>query len=280
MLYVPSQGQSAIETNNVDTSTELGTTVTAGGSAHTKNTTYATLVAATAYTSYGITIGLGNVGTAASTNTRTLVDIAIGAASSEVVIVPNLLAGQVGASNSASSQPCYYHFPIVIPAGVRLSATSQSVAASDTVDVQVFLHQYSVPGKWYGTRVTTYGADTADSTGTSHTHGDGSYATTTELTASTTYPIKYLQVSNDLLTDTTGANKRGLLRIAAGSSTNYVVSGLPFRESATLEFTDRTPANFILSHMMFNIPAGSYLGIGAMMNAAGEARGYAIHGVD
>lgn len=280
MLYMPNAGQSAIQTITSVTNAELGISVTAGGSAHTKNATYTTLVASTSYTSYGITIGLGNVGTAVSTNTRTLVDIAVGAASSEQVIIPNLLAGQVGASNSASSQPCYYHFPIVIGSGERISATSQSVTASDTVHVQIFLHQHPVPGKWYGSRVTTYGADTAASTGTSHTHGSDVYATTTQLTASTTYPIKYLQVATDLLLDASGANKRGLVRVAAGSSTNYIVSDLPFRESTTLEYVDPTPANFILSHMMFNIPAGSYLGISAQMNGAGEARSWVIHGVD
>jgi hypothetical protein len=37
--------------------------------------------------------------------------------------------------------------------------------------------------------------------------------------------------------------------------------------------------NFMLSQMTFNIPAASYLGVGAMMSAA-EARGFAIYGVD
>ena len=280
MLYVPRAGQSSVETNAGAGNAELGTSVAAGGSPHTKNTTYTTLVATTSYASYGILVGVGNVGTTASTNTRTLVDIAIGAAASEQVIIPNLMAGQVGASNSASIGPQYYYFPIVIPAGVRISATSQSLAAADTVHVTVHLFQHQVPGKWYGSRVTAYGANTADSTGTSHTHGNGSYATTTQLTASSTNPIKALQVGMDLLTDTTGVTKRGVLRIAAASSTNYIVSGLPIQESTTLETVAFTPANFILSQMSFNFPAGTYLGVGADMGATGEARGFVLYGVD
>lgn len=100
------------------------------------------------------------------------------------------------------------------------------------------------------------------------------------LLVATANPIKFMQVGVDLLTDTSGATKRGFLRIAAGSSTNYVVSGLPYRESTTLETVDCAYANFILSQMSFRIPAGVYLGIGAMMNAAGEARGHVIYGVD
>lgn len=280
MLYIPRQGLSIVQSNTTSTSAEFGVSVTAGGSAHTKNATYTELVTSTDYVSYGIMIGVGAVGDTASTNTRTLVDIAIGSAGNEIVIIPNLMAGQVGQSASASSQPCYYYFPIRIPSGVRLSATSQSVTASDTVNVQIRLFQHPVPGQWYGQRVTAYGANTANSTGTSHTHGNNSYATTTQLSAATEAPIKYLQVGIDLLTDTTGNNKRGLLRIAAMASTNYIVSDLPFRESTTLESIDYSICNFVLAQMAFDVPAASYLGVGATMNAAGEARGFVLYGVD
>lgn len=280
MLYIPNQGRAFLESNTTGTTAEFGVSVAAGSSAHTKNTAYTTLIAATAYPAYGIHIGVGNVGETASTNTRTLVDIAIGADGSETVIIPNLMAGQTGAAASASSQPCYYFFPIRLPAGVRLSATSQSLTGRDTVHVQARLLQHPIPGLWCGQRVTAYGADVSASTGTSHTHGNNAYATTTQLTAATTNPIKYLQVGIDLLTDTTGATKRGLLRIAGGGSSNYLVSDLPYRESTTLEYVDFSICNFLLSQMRFNLPAGSYLGVSATMNAAGEARGFVLYGVD
>lgn len=279
MLFIPPQGIARVEDNVGAANAELGTSVTAAGSAHTKGS-YTTLIASTGYAAFGIMVCVGNVGTAASTNTRTLVDIAIGAASSEVVIIPNLLAGQAGASNSASSEPNVYFFPITIPAGVRISARSQSLAASDTVHVQVRLFQWRIPGKWYGSRVTAYGPDTATSSGVSHTHGNGSYATTTQITAASTNAVKYMQVGVDLGTATTGTTKRGVMRIAAGSSTNYVIDGLPIKESTTLEAMQFMNANFILSHMMFNLPAGSYLGVGADMGTTGAARGFAIYGVD
>ena len=281
MLYTPAQGQSALEiTYTGTTSAELGATVTANAAtAHTVGG-WAEVDASTAYDAWGVTVGIAGLGTTASTNTRSLCNIAVGAASSEVTIIPNLICGQAGQWASASIGPVMYHFPIHIPAGTRLSANLQSLALSDTATVTIWLHQWPIPGKWYGQRVTAYGANTATSSGTNHTHGNNAYATTTQLTASTTNPIKYLQVGTDLLTDTTGNNKRGMFRIAAGTSTNYIVSGIPYRESTTLETTDFRHSNFLLSHMMFNIPAASYLGVGGMMNAAGEARGWAFYGVD
>jgi hypothetical protein len=280
-LIIPRQGACFKEATALVSNAEFGTSVTAAGSAHTKGSTPTQLIASTGYTAYGVIVGLGNVGTAATTNTRTLVDIMIGGSGSEVVRIPDLLCGQAGASNSASSQPIYYYFPIIIPSGSRISSRSQSLAASDTVNVQIHLIQQPIPGRWYGSRVTAYGPDTATSSGVSHTPaGSGTaYATTTQITASSTNPIRSLQVGIDLGTATAGNTARGVLRIAAGSSTNYIVSDLPFRESTTLESIDPSVANFILSHMLFNIPASSYLGVGAMMSTA-AARGFALYGVD
>lgn len=279
MLFIPPQGLARIEDNVGAANAETGTTVTASSTIHTKGS-YAQLIASTAYSSWGIFVMVGGLGTAASTNTRGLIDIAIGASSSEVDIISNLIAGQSGQSIGASIGPQMYFFPIVIPAGVRISARLQALISSDTATVAVRLCQFRIPGKWYGSRVTTYGADTATSSGVSHTHGNGSYATTTQITASSTNPVRYLQVGADIATRTTGATKRGVLRIAGGSSTNYMVDGLPTRESTTLEQMEFTLANMVLSHMMFNLPAGSYLGVGADMGATGAANGYALYGVD
>jgi hypothetical protein len=281
-LLIPAQGPSTKEATALVSNAEFGVSVTAGASAHTKGSPPTQLLASTNYTGFGVIVGLGNVGTAASTNTRTLVDIMIGGAGSEQVLIPNLIAGQAGPSNSASSNPVYYYFPIIVPPLSRLSARSQSLAASDTVHVQVHVLQHQIPGRWYGSRVTAYGPDTATSSGVSHTPaGSGTaYATTTQITASTTNPIKAMQVGIDLLTNTGGTNARCILRIAAGSSTNYVVDSLPYRESTTLENVDYSSLNFILSQMNFSIPAGSYLGVGGMMSAGAATRGFAIYGVD
>lgn len=279
-LLIPRQGLCKTQTTLTSTTTEFGTSVSANASAHTKTTTPVELLASSAFDAFGIVVGLGNVGTAAGTNTRTLVDIMVGGGGSEIVLIPDLMCGQAGESAGASSGPVYYYFPIYIPAGTRLSARSQSVAGSDTVHVSVALLQNQIAGKWYGSRVTAYGPSTATSTGVSHTPSTvGSYATTTQINAAIANRIKAMQIGVDLFTGSSGASVRHLVRIAAGSSTNYVVEGLPIRESTTLESVDFNAANLLLSQMNFDIPSGSYLGVGAGA-AHGVARGYAIYGVD
>lgn len=283
MLYVPnSVGRSHITENIGTTSAEYGTSVAAGGSTHTKNTTYTTLIASTAYDACGITVILSNVGTVASTNERALVDIAIGAASSEVVIIPNLICGNAAALGAASPGAAVYFFPIYIPAGVRLSATAQALIASDTVNVTVYLHHFKRGvGAFVGNRVTAYGANTATSSGVAHTSGStNAYATATQIVASTTNPIKYMQIGMDLGTDTTGATLRGLVRIGLGATPDYIVSDLIWSESTTLENPNFWLANFVLAQMSFNLPAASDLRLSAMTSGTGESRGWVIYGVD
>ncbi len=278
MLYIARQGAATLQDNQGTTSAEHGTSVAAHAStAHTKNATYTQLIAATAYEAFGIFVGV-HANATASTRVSILVDIAIGGAGSETVIIPNLIAGNQAASATTSLMGSHYFFPIRIKAGSRISATCQAGVAADTVNVGVHLLQHQVPGAWYGTRVTAYGADTATSTGVSMSPGNNTYATDVNLSASTANPIKYLQIGTDLYTNTTGSTLRGLLRLTAGSS--VLAQDLPYAESTTLESTMFTPANFILSHMRLNIPAGVALKISAMRNAAAASRGWSAYGVD
>jgi hypothetical protein len=280
MLYIPHCGLATVEHNIGTTSAEYGTSVASHATtAHTKNATYTTLIAATAYDAYGIAVMVGNTATA-STRTSVLLDIAIGAAASEQVIIPNLIAGNQAVTASTSLGGSTYFFPIMIPKGVRVSATAQSVIVADTVHVAVHLFQHPIPGVWYGQRVTAYGADTATSSGTSMSPGNNAYATDVSVSASTTNPIQFLQVGTDLLTNNVGTSLRGLIRISTGTTPDVLVDDLPYSESTTQESTIFTPANFLLSQMRFDIPAGTNLKISAMRNAAAATRGWALYGVD
>lgn len=268
---------SRLEDNIGTTSAELGTSITANASAHTKATSYTTLIASTTQDAWGITVMLTNTAVA-STRTSTLVDIAIGAASSEVVIIANLIGGNASATGGAQGWGHQYFFPIHIPAGVRLSARSQAFTGSDTVNVAIQLHHHYDPNVWYGSRVTTYGADTATSSGTSMSPGNNTYATDVNLSASTTNPIRYIQIGADLLTNTAGTNLRGLIRLTAG--TQVLAADLPYLESTTVESVEFVHANMILSHMRFNIPAGVALKVSAMRNGTAATRGWAAYCVD
>ena len=159
------------ESNNDQVASEFGTVVTAAGSANTKGS-YSTLIASTAYDAYGIMIEFYNTAVA-STATSQLTDIALGAASSERVVIPNLFSGNAGTSIGAQNAGNAFFFPLFIPAGSRISARMQSLIASDTVNVKVTLFQWPINGVPTIERVTAYGVDTGDSGGVAHTPGSG-----------------------------------------------------------------------------------------------------------
>lgn len=142
-----------------------GTTVTPNASANTKGS-YATLSSAANNVQHSsgillhIAIGIG-------VETDYLVDLAIGAAGSEVVIAENLLV--CGASSSGYRVAVYaFHLPVQIPAGVRIAARCQALGASSgALHVNCSLLAQGLLPSSPLSRVTTYGADTSDSGGVS-----------------------------------------------------------------------------------------------------------------
>jgi hypothetical protein len=278
MLAMRARGADELQTDTGTTSAEYGTGCTPNTTANTKATSYTQLIASTSFDSFGIFVML-NGGAIASTNKAYLVDIAIGGVGSEQIIIPNLMGGQQAASATTSMGGSMYFFPIMIPAGSRISARSQcSAGTGSAISVKVHLLQHRIPGQWYGQRVTAYGVNTANSSGTSMSPGNNAYATDVNLTASTTNPIRALQIGCDLLTNNAGTTSRGLIRVTADNT--ILAAGLPYGESTTLETTLFTPANFILSQMRFSEPAGIALKISAMRSTTAATRGWAAYGVD
>lgn len=261
-------------TNAGTTSAEFGTTVTAGATAGVKGS-WALFASAAPAGVCAVVIAIANVNVAANTNVRFLVDIAIGA-NQERTLVANLTAGNASAWNTGSPGPAVFWFPVTVPAGVPLYARASSSTASKAAQVAIWFVRGSA---WAGNVVTTYGVSEASISGASVPQGVNVYGTTTQITAATTYPIRALQLGTDLLTDTTGSNKRGLVRIGAGSGPAWIVSGLPFFESTTTENPYAMSANLILAGMRFNIPAGTALHLSTMVSGSAENRGWAIYGV-
>jgi len=189
-LWTPPQQFSLYESNlTAPADGAMGTVVTAGTPAHTKNATYTQLIASTAFDCYWIEIVMSEV-FAVGTDTGTLVDIAIGAASAEQVIIPNLNAGFAAIINSGTAGTSggqVYAFPLYIPAGSRLSATSQAVVASDTVRVWVKLYGGPKTPVWAGQQVVDYGTVAGSSSGTAVAAGvSGAEGTFTQIVAATT----------------------------------------------------------------------------------------------
>ena len=98
-----------------------------------------------------------------------LVNIALGAASSEEVIIPNL----AGFTSTVSNYHNYFHytFPFRIPAGVRISANCQSSDATRTNYVHLIRGQKPLNGLSGYNIVTAFGANTADSAGVTVNRG-------------------------------------------------------------------------------------------------------------
>ena len=193
MLFVPQPTAAAYQNNLVATpsQTQAGTLVTCGA-AYTKGS-YADLFASTTYESYGLWINIGNTG-ASATRTDAVMDIAIGAAGSEQIIVPNLLCGW---RNVTSVAPMSLFLPLYIPKGVRLSARAGCATASKAIHVEAWLVGGTSDAAARGNIFTgcdaygvTYTAGTVAS-GTSHTPGNtGAESTWANVGSTTTRAYK------------------------------------------------------------------------------------------
>lgn len=216
-LWVPPVSWDYYESNITTPTT--GTSVTAGGTAHTKNTTYTTLIASTAADAYLIEVRFSDVSTV-TTDTSMLVDIAIGAAADETVIIPNLVASGAFIATSNGGYGQTYLFPLYIPAGSRISATAQAAVISDTVLTTVKLWGNPSSPIWAGSEVIDYGTNLATSQGVAVAAGlssaEGSF---TQITASTTRGHSYIAAGIGFAGDTSTQSSVCLLDVGVGAAT-------------------------------------------------------------
>ena len=219
-VWVPPVSFDAMETNLVNPATPFGTLVSSHATtAHTKNATYTELIASTAFETYGILIYFSDVGGTNLAASSMLVDLAIGGASSESVIISNLNAGYASAQKAQRGGQKYW-FPLRIPAGSRLSATAQSLIVADDVRMAVWLFGKPNRPVWAGDSVVTYGADTSLSQGVIVATGaSGAEGTYTQIVASTTRAHPYLAAGVGCAADTSVIDGTYYLDIGSGSAT-------------------------------------------------------------
>jgi hypothetical protein len=194
-------------------------------------------------------------------DTGQLLDIGIGAAGSEKVIVPDLSSGfsfQAFTTNN-NNIPAWWRIPIYIPAGSRLAARQQSSSSGDTVDVSVELWGGLPPGGFVdGSGVDTFGANSGTSKGVGLTAGAsaGLKGTWTEIEDSTPNAIKSLLLSPCLMSGTISTAAQALIDIGVGGLTQEKIV-LP----DTVVNITSTEALAMLDHGVFPldtpIPAGS-----------------------
>jgi len=171
VLWLPPAWLRTIESNLQATpsNTRPGGTITGSATIHTKGA-YTTLIAATATRAQLVYVVLSET-SAGAVRTDTLVGIAIGAAGSERIILPDLLAGWKAGSQWAMQQLI---LPLRIPAGTRISARAQSVIASKQVGVGIWCWGGANNPVWPTfTEAEAIGITAASSIGTSVTPGVG-----------------------------------------------------------------------------------------------------------
>lgn len=225
--------------------------LTGNASANTKGS-YVEVASSTAFPAAGIRVILTGV-----VGVDNLVDIAIGAAASEQIIISN-----IPVTNGNGSRTISYDFPIFIPAGTRLSARVQGTTGGQDCYISIEICAVGALGASALQECTTYGAATADSGGTNVDPGGtintkGAYS---QLTAATTAPIKQLIVciGNQVNTARTTAFWAADIAIGAGGSEQIIIPDIPFRADSFQDNLD--PAIF---RYQVDIPSGLRLAMRA-----------------
>lgn len=234
----PSAFGSARQATTIDAS---GANVTAGTPANTKGS-WVALTASSPWACDGFYLSvLGGTGGADS-----LIDIGIGGAGSETVILSDYML-----SSSTSFTDCAeVYVPLPIKAGTRIVARSQASVAARECFVGVTL----VAGRFYSSlrlgRAVTYGANGADSGGTTIDPGAvaATFGSWTQLSAAITAPIRYLIVCIGAGGNytRTAANHVSELGVGAAASEVMAVPGLYHRQDDVRDnFTPNAFGRFI-----------------------------------
>jgi hypothetical protein len=224
-LYEPS----ALTSEGELTASSSGTALTLNGVGNTKPATWTQIVAATASDADGFFVHLQNADTGISDY---LVDVGLGAASSEVTIVSNILTS----SGNADGFPGQAYYPIPIPAGSRIAMRHQCTdTAGNGQRAVVTLVNGGLAAKIRARFATTYGADTTDSGGTAVDAGAGANTKNTwsQLTAATTSDIDSMVICVGQRNNAANSAQNILLDIGIGAaaSETVVVPDIYYRAS-------------------------------------------------
>lgn len=163
-----------------------------------------------------------------SGSSRIYVDIGIGAAASEVVLVPNL-------RSLTRVQNCAICFPVPLPlpGGVRVAARMQSgTAGTITADVALGVFRGHFLSSSPLTEATHYGLTTASTSGTQVDPGASANTkgAAAELTSSTTNQIRsiLIMLGNGTQSNPPTRSDDGyLIDIGVGATPDYIISNLP-----------------------------------------------------
>lgn len=184
-------------------------TTSASATAHVKGA-WNELVASTAEDYDCLLFMFGQV----TSNTSHLIDVGIGGAGAEQVIVADLHTSQ---GNNTSE---WFTIPRAIPAGTRIAVRSQCSTASSQFRSAVMGVKGGFLYPQGGGDIVTMGAAAADSGGTSIDSGAtaNTYGAWVQLAASTTGDLKAMTVRTGGKNNTTPTTGQGLLQIGVGAA--------------------------------------------------------------
>lgn len=232
--------------------TALTATCVTGGTAHTKGSWAEVTAAATSEWSW-FSLLLMAVNSTSATDTSTLLDVGIGGAGSEVVIVPNLAVGY-GGSSAAITAP--WLLPVRVPKGSRVAVRAQSVRTTQNIVVAIV--PFSPPPLRFvaPSALVNLNANTGTSAGVTVTN-PGSANTKgawTEMTASVPQALQGLVIAQQGAQSNNVSNGGILVDIAVGASGSEVVviPNIPLQGNSAEVIWALTPATFAVS-----IPAGA-----------------------
>jgi hypothetical protein len=253
-----------------------GLDLDAHGSNANEKGSWEELIAATSWEAQAISLMAVDVGN----NTDFLLDIGVGAGGSETVLIPNLLitgGSAFGATNEMLT------FPVGIPKGSRVAARCQAAAAAQDMDLAAYLHSHDWTASAPLSRVTAYGANTADSGGVEVDPGGsantkGAYS---EIEDATAAPCRLLYIALGNQGNTARAAFSALLDIAVGAGGSEVVI-IPDLQLGTQNNTNTIRPQW-LGPFPVNIPAGVRLAARAASSttdATDRLFDVAVYGVD
>lgn len=259
MLYTPpSQFQFEYDDTTAGsanfTTVATGILCTSNASVNVKGS-YAQIVSATDRDWYGFWLKSARSATTSLSNTAALLDIAIGGAGSEVVILANFLCGMqfpITSMTFGCNEAVYV--PLFIPKGSRISCRNQCATAAQGMRLYVVGQSgASLPYPVFS-GCDTYGANTGASTGvalSSNASAD-TFGSWTSVGSATSRGYKAILISHQGFATTT-ANARSFV-IEGGYSSAALI-----RLAAFSTATELWAAPINAQAVYQNIPAGTQL---------------------
>jgi hypothetical protein len=239
-------------------------TCTANTAAHTKGA-YQQLIASTGADATWLQIEFSGFNTA-TVNTASLVDIAIGASGSEVVIASNIAVG--GAAG------VIVNVPLQVPAASRLSARIQSVVTGGKTGAVVIRVIDAGDYADTPTSVDVIGTSTADSQGTSFSGASGTWV---EGIASTAQAYRAVALVMSMHDNDIATISNSIAEIGVGAAGNEV-SFANHRWTAGVNEFIATATPFMDPHGRA-IPAGSRLAVKHAITANPSKYGFCLIGI-